>query len=116
MCKLTVGLCAGRHPMPVEEYIFPEPISTFDTDAINQYAANWVDEHCDISLTWGIGLNQADDYDVQIYYGGFELVLYVTGLTVATAAVIRACALYGVPLTLMHYNPQSGEYYPQKIF
>lgn len=116
MCKLTVGLCAGRHPMPVEEYIFPEPITDFDPEAFNRQAADWVDKHCEPHTTWGIGLNQADDNDVRIYVGGVELVVYVTGLTAATAAVIRACAYNAVKLTLMHYNPQSGEYYPQKIF
>lgn len=116
MEKLTVGLCAGRHQMPVQEYIFPEPISVFDPEAINYHAAEWVENHCGLHRRWGIGLNQADNDDVLVFSGEVELVLYVTGLTVATAAVIRACALNGVALTLMHYDPQRGEYYPQEVF
>lgn len=116
MEKLTVGLCAGRHQMPVQEYIFAEPISVFDPQQINDYASAWVVTKCGIHQKWGIGLNQADSEDVRVFTGEVELVLYVTGLTVATAAVIRACALNGVALTLMHYDPQRGEYYPQEVF
>lgn len=44
-----------------------------------------------------------------------ELVLYVTGLTVATVAVINVCIELGIPLTLMHYDSNRGDYYPQYV-
>lgn len=46
---------------------------------------------------------------------GFGLVLYVTGLTVATVAVINVCLHVGISLTLMHFNKETGDYYPQDV-
>lgn len=46
---------------------------------------------------------------------GFGLVLYVTGLTVATVAVINVCLHVGISLTLMHFNQANGNYYPQGV-
>ena len=41
--------------------------------------------------------------------------LYVTGLTVAVGAVIRACYMCAIPLTLWHYDRSAGEYFSQAI-
>lgn len=50
------------------------------------------------------------------YVNGIEeLTLYVTGLTVALVAVINACRGFNVKLTLMHYDRESGTYYPQEV-
>lgn len=46
---------------------------------------------------------------------GFGLVLYVTGLTVALVAAINACMRVGISITLMHFNQESGDYYPQDV-
>ena len=89
----TVGLCASRHSMPVSGYIFPETLDPMAFDAMEQTASAFIDS-----------------------MAGKDLVVYVTGLTAATAAVIKVCALRGIGLTLMHYNRETGEYVPQKIF
>lgn len=47
--------------------------------------------------------------------GAEAVVVYVTGLTVATTAVIRACYTLGIPLTLRHFDRSTGEYFPQPI-
>lgn len=47
--------------------------------------------------------------------GADAVVVYVTGLTVATAAVIRACYTLCIPLTLRHFDRSTGEYFPQPI-
>lgn len=91
--SLAVGLCASRHPMPVSGYIFPETVDPMAFDAMEKTASAFVE-----------GM------------AGKGLVVYVTGLTAATAAVIKVCALRGTSLTLMHYNRDTGEYVPQKIF
>ena len=44
-----------------------------------------------------------------------ELILYVTGLSVALVAVINACKEESVKLTLMHYDRDSGMYYSQEV-
>lgn len=43
------------------------------------------------------------------------LTVYVTGLSVALVAVINACHTLGVCLTLMHYDRDKGNYYPQPV-
>ena len=45
-----------------------------------------------------------------------EVCVYVTGLTVATVAVINACHKLGVHLTLMHWDKDSQTYYPQEVY
>lgn len=41
--------------------------------------------------------------------------LYVTGLTVAVGAVIRACYTLAVPQGQRHFDRTAGEYFPQLI-
>lgn len=41
--------------------------------------------------------------------------LYVTGLTVAVGAVIRACYSLGIALKLWHYDRDKDVYFPQTI-
>lgn len=90
---IRVGLCASRHPMPVSGYIFPETLDPMAFNAMGQTASAFIDS-----------------------VAGNSLAVYVTGLTAATAAVIKVCALRGIGLTLMHYNRETDEYVPQKIF
>ena len=115
MMKKVVGLCAGRHDLPVEGYIFNREIDPTDTKAIEKVAFDWVVENCAITRKYGIGLNQADNEDVKVFTSDTELVLYVTGLTIALAAVIKACMVNGVMLTLMHYNRELNDYFEQII-
>lgn len=46
-----------------------------------------------------------------------HLVVYVTGLTVAVALVevINWCIMNKVHLILMHFDKNTGEYYPQIV-
>ena len=43
------------------------------------------------------------------------VILYVTGLTPATLAVVRVCHEQGRSLTCYHFDRDSGDYYPQKV-
>lgn len=90
--KKKMELCRGRHEIPdaVDGAIFPTAIDPLDVAGIEAQAAVAVQ-----------GLD--------------GLVLYVTGLTVALVAVINACHEADVPLTLMHYDRESGGYYPQGV-
>lgn len=118
MAKVTVGLISGRHAIPVDQYIWSGPIDPTDVGdikAINDYAFGWVEQHCNVGKANGYGINQAGYEDIEIFKGD-QLIVYVTGLTVCTAAVIRACALWGVPLTLMHWDTIAQEYVAQEIF
>lgn len=94
MTKFSVGLVRGRHEMPVTAYIFENVENVLDFAFLRKGAQEFV-----------AGI-PAD--------AGLEL--YVTGLTAATAEVIRACAMAGVALTLRHFDRETGLYVPQEIF
>ena len=90
--KKVLGLFKGRHDLPqeVEDYIFTSEIDPADKAGIDSQVAKAL-------------------ADVQ------GLTLYVTGLTVATTAVLAYCIRNLVPVTLMHFDRVSGEYLPQVI-
>jgi hypothetical protein len=85
-------LCRGRHEIPdaVDGAIFQQQVNPLDVDGMEQAA-------------------------VEAVTGLDALTLYVTGLSVALVAVINACRAQGVELTLMHYDRESGSYYPQHV-
>ena len=91
MMNLTVlGLCAGRYELPVNGYIFGNIVDPMDMHGM----MNTVHE----------ALQNVE-----------SLELYVTGLTVACTTVIRYCINNLIPVKLMHFDRESGEYYPQVI-
>ena len=94
---VVAGLCKGRHQLPdeVTEYVFPQEVDPLDVEGMTKTASQFLEDH-----------------------GARSLILYVTGLTVACIAVCNACkaSCLGVKLTLMHYNRENGEYYPQEVW
>ena len=87
----VIGLCKGRHEIKgVEEYIFPNEVNPLDLNAMN--------------IQIHEALKDAD-----------AVRLYVTGLTVACTQVISYCISNLMPITLMHFNRDNGEYYPQTV-
>lgn len=113
---VTVGLCASRHPMPVNSYIYPESVDPTDFSAMEKEAENFLVRNIGLTVCDRQALDQRFGEDVPCWAGKRALVVYVTGLTACTVAVIKACALNGVSLTLMHYDRETGEYLPQQIF
>ena len=116
MKKVVVGLCAGRHPLPVTEFIYPEAVNPLDFDGLREIAANFIIDRVGVESVYAQPINGNDYTDTACFHGCRDLVVYVTGLTAATAAVIAACAENGVHLTLMHYDCEGKKYLPQKIF
>lgn len=96
MEKVVFGLCEGRHEIEgVSKYIFPvgffeEPNSMFDFERSARRILDCIPERA-------------------------EVVIFVTGLTAALCSVINFCAINHLPLTVMHYDRESGEYVPQEI-
>lgn len=90
--KKTLGLFRGRHDLPqeVEDYIFTSEIDPSDMAGIDSQVA-------------------------KALAGVQGLTLYVTGLTVATTAVLAYCVGNLIPVTLMHFDRVSGQYLPQVI-
>ena len=94
---VRLALCESRHQMPdeVEGSIFPQSIDP--TDLLKIRAT------CKRSL------------DTALMGGIKHLVVYVTGLTVALMEVVNYCHRNNINLVLMHFNRQTGEYYPQDV-
>lgn len=85
-------LCKFRHSIPdaVDGAIFPNTIDPLAVEDLESTAYTVLD-------------------------GVDSLVLYVTGLSVALVATLNACRDRGITVKLMHYNKDTGTYYPQKV-
>ena len=87
------GLISGRHAMPVEEYVFDEIEDMFRFFDLEVKALSSIEKTSDL------------------------LVLYVTGLTVATISVINVAKKLGYKdVVLKHYNRDSGLYECQWVY
>lgn len=90
--KKIYALCEARHQMPTdcECAIFPNTLNPTD-------------------------LNRMMDIASEKLANVTELSLYVTGLTVALVTVINYCLAHKIELILLHFDRDSGNYYPQKV-
>lgn len=89
---VKVGLINNRHPMPVQNYIFEKEIeNVFDFESIKNEIKEFILEKVGVHTVLNHGINQTD-------------------------ALVQVCAVYGVELTLMHYDRDTDEYVPQVIF
>lgn len=114
---VTLGLTDGRHELPpVDGFIFPMEVDPTDLDYINDTVSEKLQSLVGIHKVARVGINQGSYDDVLCFEGEKQVHLYVTGLTVLTAAVINYCALNGISLTLYHYNRDTKDYYPQRMF
>lgn len=113
--KVVVGLVEGRHPLPVSEYIFTGEL-TMNFYHLEKVIREFIETKVGVHTHFGMGVNQSEYSDIEVYFGDKALVVYVTGFTPATAALCKVCALNGVDLTLMHYDFASATYKAQRIF
>lgn len=95
---VNIGLVAGRHPLPVDDFIFQDGDITFPIDP---------------KKLGKIVAEKFNSLGVKPHTGDF--VVYVTGLTPATTAVIKACLTNGHLLTLKHFDRDSGTFKPQVL-
>lgn len=96
MERWKMGLCSCRHVMPVDRFIYNDPV--FRT-------GKSIDFHLIQSIADQTLFDCKDGLD-----------LYVTGCGPALGAVISTCYAYKIPLTLYHWDKVSGKYLPQVIF
>ena len=109
------GLIPGRHDLPeVSGCVFPETVNPMDFAAMDRAVRNFLDKEAGISLGSSVPINGTED--AFCFSGSVHINVYVTGLTAATADLISGCAINGVPLTLWHYNRETGKYEAQRIF
>ena len=101
---LNMGLCESRHEIPqiTDGYIFPSEVNPTDLRELNSLA---VDKLMDICEKEYINKKQIVG----------QLNLYVTGLTVALIEVLNICKMYGIRVTLYHYNRDTNDYFPQEV-
>lgn len=97
---IQIGLAAGRHDLPVADFIFNDGDITFPIDpvALQRVVARKFD---DLRLTPA---------------GNHHVTLFVTGLTAATTAVIRVCFKAHHKLTLMHFDRDTGNWISDPVF
>lgn len=105
---VIAALIAGRHEgIPTDRYIFKEVPDNeiFEFKKMERNMNRFLIES---------GLVNRDCFG-ELCGTGVELYVYVTGLSCCTATVCKVCFKYGVPLTLLHYNRNKGNYCRQKI-
>ena len=117
--ELAVGLCAARHEMPVNEFIFDTEVNPLDVATLQTLAKNRLralgDEHkCPLVAIVDINYEDDDENYVDLRYR-CTLRLYVTGLTVALIAAIEEARNLFDKVVLMHYDRDTGKYYEQWI-
>lgn len=96
MKTIKIGVCKGRHEMPCDMYVFdtiedPTNVEKIEKEAVYFFHKNFFNE------------------DIK------KIEIYVTGLTVALMAVMKAASRYCDEMVLMHYDTKTGTYYPQDI-
>lgn len=114
---MKLGLVAGRHQMPVDDYVLESVSDPTDIDGIRDAVYKSLSAKLDghVKQCYGIGLNQTDSTDVLGFHSDVKVELFVTGLTAVTLAVVEFCAANGVPLVCYHYDRDTGDYIAQAV-
>ncbi len=113
---MDIALIKGRHPFPVEGYIFEEIKDLHNYDAMKEHIATFLEEKVGIDANaYGQGINQNDATDIRIFQGKQKLRVYISGLTQATAALTSVCLRNGVDLTLMIYDKSINKYHEMPV-
>lgn len=110
--KIDVSVCEGRHDMPLgaDGTIFPKTIPEdllTRPRELEKYAKIRLAELLDTELV---------AFPVDCRLRKIEVNLFVTGLTVATLAVVNVCLKNDIELTCWHYNKETGRYFPQYMW
>lgn len=121
MNELNMVLCAGRHEVPaaVDGAVFKEIANIKNVKFLESTAFNSI---------WNAAYRRALAGEIgflvecgETFDSGFafsdkvKLNLYVTGLTVALIAVLNMCRSENIPVTLFHYDRETGEYFKQEV-
>lgn len=105
---LKVGVCESRHEMPVDTFIFPQVVDPLNVDKLEKEA--------ELKLASLLRIMTVQQLDTKSLKGtGITLHIYVTGLTVATLAIINAARKLFNNIVCYHYDYNSNTYYPQEI-
>ena len=112
---VNLGVCSGRHEMPVDNFVFDKIEDPTDVYALEEKASKWYREN--------VAPLKEEGYSVDIN-------IYVTGLTVAMMAIVKVflhghewaidddypCIVHNGDITLWHFDALGKGYYPQELF
>ena len=97
--QVSLGAIKGRHSLPVKEYVIDEELSDVtDIVVIEKKVDSYFEK-----------LNK------EYKEAKLEIILYITGLTVVTLAVVKTCKKLGYGLVCMHFDRDSNSYIAQPI-
>jgi len=97
MKNLKLGLVKGRHELPVEKYIFENIENVLDFETLEKEAYTFLKEN--------------------LINHGKSVIIYVTGLTSALIACLKALKQLKMEcVSLMHYDASSENYKEQIYF
>ena len=111
-----VALVKGRHETPATDWVFDTIEDVHDYDAMNKHAGDYFLE---LMQSANMALYQSSDFQFQTAHDmWFDVRLYVTGLTPALVATLKAweeMQMRGFQhrLTLMHYDRDTDSYKEQ---
>lgn len=117
--QVRLGLCAGRHEMPVNAYIFDRIDNPMAFDKMECAASKRIWELMgDASVPRVqamVGMPGSMDTGTR-YIFDCEVLIYVTGLSSALIAVLNALQDFGVQrVILMHFDKANDCYQPQVV-
>lgn len=113
--SIFLGVCAGRHNLPVDDFVFDKIVDPTNVKALEEKALEYYRSKVDPLKEEGYNVN---------------INIYVTGLTVATIATVKTflmehefaidndypCIVSNGNITLWHFDAEKKEYYPQELF
>ena len=116
--ELKLGLVEGRHPLPVDTYVFDKIEDVTNAGDLEKKAVAFLEERFNKTARQGhVAPASYTDYtDVRFQNNEQKLVVYVTGLTVALVAVLNATRIVGInKAEVMHFNRNTDDYFCQEV-
>lgn len=108
--KISLGLIAGRHPLPVDDFIISGDIAdVLDFDLIDKLVKEGLEK---------VPTKPNGDVRVEVNCLQCDVDIFVTGLTAVTIAVVnhfKDLDLNGHTVRFMHFDRDSGTFKPQVL-
>ena len=116
--KISLGLIAGRHPLPVDDFIISGDITdVLDFDLIDKLVKEGLEKVPTKPMISVIG-SLDGDVRVEVNCLQCDVDIFVTGLTAVTIAVVnhfKDLDLIGHTVRFMHFDRDSGTFKPQVL-
>lgn len=116
--KISLGLIAGRHPLPVDDFIISGDIAdVLDFDLIDKLVKEGLEKVPTKPMISVIG-SLDGDVRVEVNCLQCDVDIFVTGLTAVTIAVVnhfKGLDLNGHTVRFMHFDRDSGTFKPQVL-